>query len=99
MANKMNNWSRNLFQGLETTPNISFNEYLIIIEEACDLTSVNNLEIVWLESVGLDRDIDKRGFGCVNSTTDIKQLLEMPSVRVLKPLNKRRTEVDLRFIT
>ena len=96
---KMNNWSRNLFQGLETTPNISFNEYLIIIEEACDLTSVNNLEIVWLESVGLDRDIDKRGFGCVNSTTDIKQLLEMPSVRVLKPLNKRRTEVDLRFIT
>ena len=25
---KMNNWSRNLFQGLETTPNISFNEYL-----------------------------------------------------------------------
>ena len=33
---KMNNWSRNLFQGLETTPNISFNEYLIIIEEACE---------------------------------------------------------------
>jgi|TARA_B100001540_G_scaffold69650_2_gene62729 hypothetical protein len=95
--NKMDNWSRNLFEGIETTPNISLEEHLIVIEQGCKLPVIENFEIVWLESVGLDKDVERRGFASSKSKPIIEQIRQLSNVRVLKPLNKRRTETDLRF--
>ena len=93
----MDNWSRNLFEGIETTPNISQEDHLIVIEQGCKLPIIENFEIIWLESVGLDKDVERRGFASSKSKPIIEQIRQVSNVRVLKPLNKRRTETDLRF--
>ncbi|MEC7805808.1 MAG: hypothetical protein VYD75_01735, partial [Pseudomonadota bacterium] len=70
---------------------------LIVIEQGCKLPVIENFEIIWLESVGLDKDVERRGFASSKSKAIIEQIRKLSNVRVLNPLNKRRTKTDLRF--
>ena len=59
--NKMNNWNRNLFDGLETTPNVKEKELLVLIEDEITVRLDEKLEVHWLTSVGLDMNVKRRG--------------------------------------
>ena len=92
---KMNNWSRNLFEGLESTPNVGDSEYLLLMEDSVDLYKFDSFRLVWLRSVGLDKDVSQRGIGCTESHDLALELAKTDGIRVLRPVNKRITKVDL----
>ena len=58
----MTNWSRNLFEGCAAMPEVGTDEKLVIIDDAAQLPLAYNDRVTWLSSIGLDRNIPKRGF-------------------------------------
>lgn len=93
--NKMNNWNRNLFDGLETTPNVKGKELLIIIEDEAKVRLDEKLEVHWLTSVGLDMNVKRRGLAVTSLSKSSEISTNTPGVRVLKPIFNRLTKDDL----
>ena len=93
--NKMNNWNRNLFDGLETTPNVKGKELLIIIEDEAKVRLDEKLEVHWLTSVGLDMNVKCRGLAVTSLSKSSEISTNTPGVRVLKPIFNRLTKDDL----
>ena len=93
--NKMNNWNRNLFDGLETTPNVKEKELLIIIEDEAKVRLDEKLEVHWLTSVGLDMNVKCRGLAVASLSKSSEISTNTPGVRVLKPIFNRLTKDDL----
>lgn len=91
--NQMNNWNRNLFDGLETTPDIKKDQMLVLIEEGGELNS--GLDFNWLRSVGLDMNVKCRGLAVTNPFQSIEGLIDIPGVRALNPLFNRLTKNDI----
>jgi hypothetical protein len=92
---KMNNWNRNLFKGLNATPEVKMSEFLILIEEKTKMDYQFENEVVWLKSCGLDMTVEYRGLAVVSSLDNLKEAERDPTVRVLKPLMKRLTKEEL----
>ena len=93
--NKMNNWNRNLFDGLEATPNVKEKELLIIIEDEAKIRLDEKLEVHWLTSVGLDMNVKCRGLAVTSLSKSSEISTNTPGVRVLKPIFNRLTKDDL----
>ena len=93
--NKMNNWNRNLFDGLETTPNVKEKELLIIIEDEAKVRLDEKLEVHWLTSVALDMNVKCRGLAVTSLSKSSEISTNTPGVRVLKPIFNRLTKDDL----
>ena len=91
--NQMSNWNRNLFDGLKTTTDIKKDQMLVLIEEGGELNS--GLDFNWLRSVGLDMNVKCRGLAVTNPFQAIEGLIDIPRVRVLKPLFNRLTKNDI----
>ena len=91
----MNNWNRNLFDGLETTPNVKGKELLIIIEDEAKVRLDEKLEVHWLTSVGLDMNVKCRGLAVTSLSKSSEISTNTPGVRVLKPIFNRLTKDDL----
>ena len=89
---KMNNWNRNLFEGLDTTPDVRMREFLILIEEKSKMNYQLLNEVVWLKSCGLDMSVEHRGLAVVRSLDKLKEVERDPTIRILKPLMKRLTK-------
>ena len=84
---KMDNWHRNLFAGIDHTPDVPMDARLVVIEDAGSALP-DGVSIAWMESVGLDRSVRRRGLAVWSpSTTD--SLAGTPGLRVLKPLGPR----------
>ena len=90
--NKMNNWSRNLFDGLETTPNVKDNEMLVLIEDEAALELDQQLNVYWLTSIGLDMNVERRGLAVTSLSKSSAISTDIPGVRVLKPIFNRLTK-------
>jgi hypothetical protein len=58
----MTNWSRNLFDGCECMPEVKPRETLVLVDDAVTLPPAYRDRVTWLCSIGLDRNIPKRGF-------------------------------------
>ena len=93
--NKMNNWNRNLFDGLEATPNVKEKELLIIIEDEAKIRLDEKLEVHWLTSVALDMNVKCRGLAVTSLSKSSEISTNTPGVRVLKPIFNRLTKDDL----
>ena len=93
--NKMNNWNRNLFDGLETTPNVKEKELLVLIEDEVTVRLDEKLEVHWLTSVGLDMNVKRRGLAVTSLSKSSEISTNTPGVRVLKPIFNRLTKDDL----
>ena len=93
--NKMNNWNRNLFDGLETTPNVKEKELLVLIEDEITVRLDEKLEVYWLTSVGLDMNVKRRGLAVTSLSKSSEISTDTPGVRVLKPIFNRLTKDDL----
>ena len=93
--NKMNNWNRNLFDGLETTPNVKEKELLVLIEDEVTVRLDEKLEVHWLTSVGLDMNVKRRGLAVTSVSKSSEIPTATPGLRVLKPIFNRLTKDDL----
>ena len=88
---RMGNWHRNLFAGLDHTPEVSADQRLLVMEQGAELgspVSLNNVGVEWVRAVGLDRSVAQRGLG-VTSIPFAEGLAGVPGIRVLKPLGPR----------
>jgi len=82
---KMDNWHRNLFDRLHT-PEVALDARLVVVET--EAATPNTMSPTWMEAVGLDRSVKRRGLAVLPAAT-AGSLVGTPGVRVLKPIGPR----------
>jgi hypothetical protein len=87
---KMGNWHRNVFRGVDHTPDVPLDARLVLVERGCEGPLPRDANLHWLESVGLDQSVRRRGFA-VMAPAQADLLSGTPGIRVLKPLGTRLT--------
>ena len=84
---KMNNWSRNVFDGVLKTPEVPLDAHLLLIEEGA--LAPKGISVTWLDSVGLDKSVERRAIGVCHSAIKAPHLSITQGIRLLKPLTPR----------
>lgn len=82
---RMNNWHRNLFAGLDATPEVPMEGALVVVEEGASVP----LPLARLSAVGLDSSVKNRAIAVVEKRADAEALIGREGVRVCKPLTPR----------
>jgi hypothetical protein len=84
---KMGHWHRNLF-GADYTPDVPMEARLVVVEEGSGLALPDHVSVRWMEAVGLDRSVPRRGLAVMPPAT-ADRLVGTPGIRVLKPIGPR----------
>src|SRR3989442_3806235 len=84
---KMNNWHRNLF-AMDRSPDVPMDARLVVVEDGGPSTLGDRVPVQWMDAVGLDRSVKRRGLAVMPPAT-ADRLVGTPNVRVLKPLAAR----------
>ena len=83
---KMGNWHRNVFD-MDHTPDVPLDARLVVVEhDGSELP--DNVPVTWMEAVGLDRSVPRRGLAVMPPAT-ADRLAGTPGIRVLKPIGPR----------
>jgi hypothetical protein len=82
---KMGHWHRNLFAGLDDTPEVPLDARLVVVEDGAGSIVP---DAVWMEAVGLDRSVRRRALA-VMAPAAADPLVGRHGVRVLEPLGPR----------
>jgi hypothetical protein len=82
---KMGHWHRDLFD-LEHTPEVPADARLVVLEAGAAAPA--GMEVTWMEAVGLDRSVRRRGLAVLPPAT-ADRLAGAPGIRVLRPLGLR----------
>jgi hypothetical protein len=85
---KMGNWHRNLFGGVEHTPDLAMDARLIVVEDDGGPALPAPVSVTWMEAVGLDRSVRRRGLAVVELAT-ADRLVGAPGLLVLRPIGPR----------
>jgi hypothetical protein len=85
---KMGNWHRNLFAGLDHTPDVGSDMRLVVVEEEATAKLPTGLAVVWMDAVGLDRSVPRRGLALAPPAT-ADSLAGTAGLRVLRPIGPR----------
>ncbi len=85
---KMDNWRRNLFTGADHTPDVPMDVRLVVVEEGGGPALADDVPVHWIEAIGLDRSVQRRGLAVMPPAT-ADRLVGTPGVRVLKPIGPR----------
>ncbi|MPZ44871.1 MAG: hypothetical protein GEV05_16005 [Betaproteobacteria bacterium] len=83
----MRNWDRNVFDGLERAPAVGTEQALLLTD--AEPASIGELDVdfCWLEAVGLDRTVTRRGLAVVDAMLGRRlALTPMSPVRAYRPL-------------
>ena len=89
------NWSRNLFDGIDETPTVPLDGALLVVEEGGETMVPAGLSVTWLNAIGLDQDVARRGFAVANDIDAARPVAGAKRIRVLRPLIPRLTKMDL----
>ncbi|PYO31728.1 MAG: hypothetical protein DMD86_12545 [Candidatus Rokuibacteriota bacterium] len=84
----MGNWHRNLFAGADHTPDVPTDARLVVVEEDGGPALPGHVSVRWMEAVGLDRSVQRRGLAVMAPAT-ADRLVGTPGIRVLKPIGPR----------
>jgi hypothetical protein len=84
---KMGRWHRNLF-GADHTPDVPMDARLVVVEEGSGPALPNHVSVRWMEAVGLDCSVRRRGLAVTLHAT-AERLVGTPGIRVLKPIGVR----------
>jgi hypothetical protein len=87
---RMGNWHRNLFGGVEHTPGVGPEARLVLVEEGAGPALPDPATVQWMEAVGLDRSVPRRGLA-VLARAAAEPLAGTRGLRVLKPIGPRLT--------
>ena len=88
----MTNWHRNLYSGLDATPEVADDAYLLFIDERREMAEREialppGIRVHWLTLAGLDRTIPHRGIAVL---ADAREMLAVagrdPRVKVFRPI-------------
>ena len=91
----MINWHRNLYSGLDATPEVADGAYLLFIDEQREVAEreialPGGVRIHWLRLVGLDRTIPHRGIAVLD---DVREMLAIAKVdqrvKVFRPITRK----------
>jgi len=85
---KMGNWHRNLFGGVDHTPDVPMEARLVVMEDGGAAALPERVPVQWMDAVGLDRSVGRRGLAVLPPPT-ADPLAGTPGVRVLRPLGPR----------
>ena len=85
---RMGNWHRNLFGGVDHTPDVPMDARLVVVEDDGGSTSPHGVSVTWMEAVGLDRSVRRRGLAVMPPAT-ADRLIGARGIRVLRPLGPR----------
>jgi hypothetical protein len=84
---RMGHWHRNLF-ARDHTPDVPMDARLVVVEDARDPALPHHVSVRWMEAVGLDCSVTRRGLVVMPpATADL--LVGTPGIRVLKPIGVR----------
>jgi hypothetical protein len=90
--NEHTNWYRNLFGGIDQTPDVKMDQHLLLADEGAKLPP--SLKMKWLPTAGLDKTVKARGIAIAGTgqwaearlTAD---LFDVPGLRIFKPITPR----------
>ena len=86
---KMGNWHRNLFTGMDHTPDVPMDARLVVVEEDSAAPMLPaGVSVQWMEAVGLDRHVKRRGLAVMPPAT-ADRLVGTQGIRVLTPIGPR----------
>ncbi len=85
---RMGNWHRNLFAGADHTPDVPMDARLVVVEKGGGRTLPDHVPVEWMEAVGLDQSVRRRGLAVMPPAT-ADRLAGTPGIRVLKPIGPR----------
>lgn len=83
------NWYRNLFAGIDATPDVPLDAHLLVIEGAAGVPTPHEGSVIRLTSAGLDRSSAGRGIAVVPTGGLTAGLFDLPGVRIFKPISPR----------
>jgi len=83
------NWRRNLFDGVAETPDVAFDEHLLMGEGDAILPGGLDAGAIRLTCIGLDRSSARRSLAVVPRGRLTAAMIATPGVRVLKPITPK----------
>ena len=83
----MRNWDRNVFDGLERAPAVGAEQALLLADDEPASVRELGIDFCWLEAVGLDRTVMRRGLAVVDAALCRRPALaQTETVRAYRPL-------------
>ncbi len=82
---RMNNWHRNVLDGIDVTPDVPVEGALVVVEDGAEVP----VPLRWTRPVGLDQTITRRGFAVLPRLADAVAMLGLAGVRLCRPLTPR----------
>jgi hypothetical protein len=86
------NWYRNLFAGIDHTPEVPPDSHLLMLEGNAKVPPPYADTVTWLESAGLDRTAERRGIAIVPPGHLTARLFGLSGVRLFQPISPRIAE-------
>jgi hypothetical protein len=83
------NWHRNLFAGMEHTPDVPPDAHLLVLEAGAEVPAPYAATVTWLDGAGLDRTVPRRGISVVPAGMLTAALFGLPGVRIFRPVTPR----------
>ena len=84
------NWHRNLLDGIDRTPDVPADAYVMLLRDARDFTLPEAVEVRWLRGVGLDRTIAECGLAVVRDPAPLLPLARRdPRVGLYRPISDK----------
>ena len=84
------NWRRNLLEGLDQTPDVPADRYVLLLDEARDVSLPAGIGVTWLRGVGLDSTVSECGLAVLNDPAPVLDLARSdPRVRVYRPISQK----------
>jgi hypothetical protein len=83
-------WQRNLLEGLDATPNVPADAYLLLLRDVHDGNLPEPAEVRWVRGVGLDRTVRECGIAVVRNPVPFVPLsLRDRRVRLYRPISEK----------
>ena len=88
----IDNWSRDLFSGLDESPEVGPDDYLAVTDDQATADALTGVDFAWLEIAGLDRSVPRRALAVLDAQEG-DELLEFRPValRLYRPMTPRCT--------
>jgi hypothetical protein len=84
------NWHRNLLEGLDQTPEVPQDRYLLMLRDAEPAGLPAGTELTWLNGVGLDRTVSRCGFAIIDDPASLAGLASRDDrVRLFRPTSEK----------
>jgi hypothetical protein len=83
------NWQRHVFDGCHETPDVAFDQHLLMAEGDAALPGAYEARATRLTCVGLDAKSKRRSIALVPAGGLTASMFDMPGVRILKPITPK----------